>query len=91
LELIEIELLRKEVASKEDFALELFVELALCTGARLEGILNIKKKDLALSTKSVTISDFKTKSTYAGFLSQKAFRNDKSNLYHPVSERLFGK
>lgn len=27
LELIEIELLRNEVASKEDFALELFVEL----------------------------------------------------------------
>ena len=72
LELIEIELLRKEVASKEDFALELFVELALCTGARLEGILNIKKKDLALSTKSVTISDFKTKSTYTGFLSKRA-------------------
>ena len=72
LELIEIELLRKEVAGKEDFALELFVELALCTGARLEGILNIKKKDLALSTKSVAISDFKTKSTYAGFLSKRA-------------------
>ena len=64
--------MRKEVAGKEDFALELFVELALCTGARLEGILNIKKKDLALSTKSVTISDFKTKSTYTGFLSKKA-------------------
>ena len=38
LELIEIELLRNEVADKEDFALELFVKLALCTGARLEGI-----------------------------------------------------
>ena len=64
--------MRKEVASKEDFALELFVELALSTGARLEGILNIKKKDLSLSTKSVTISDFKTKSTYTGFLSKRA-------------------
>ena len=72
LELIEIELLRKEVAVKEDFALGLFIELALCTGARLEGILNIKKKDLSLSTKSVTISDFKTKSTYTGFLSKRA-------------------
>lgn len=57
---------------KKDFALELFVKLALCTGARLEGILNIKKKDLSLSTKSVTISDFKTKSTYTGFLSKRA-------------------
>ena len=72
MELIEIELLRKEVAGKKDFALGLFIELALCTGARLEGILNIKKKDLALSTKSVTISDFKTKSTYTGFLSKRA-------------------
>ena len=72
LELIEIELLRKEVAAKGDFALGLFAELALCTGARLEEILNIKKKDLALSTKSVTISDFKTRSTYMGFLSKRA-------------------
>jgi len=40
--------LRNEIANKEDFVLELFVELALCTKARLEGILNIKKKDLAL-------------------------------------------
>ena len=72
LELIEIELLRKEVAAKGDFALGLFAELALCTGARLEGILNIKKKDLALLIKSVAISDFKTKSTYTGFLSKRA-------------------
>lgn len=34
--------------------------------------MNIKKKDLALSTKSVTISDFKTRSTYMGFLSKRA-------------------
>ena len=48
------------------------MELDLSTGARLEGILNTKKKDLSLSTKSVTISDFKTKSTYTGFLSKRA-------------------
>ena len=76
LELIEIELLRKELAGKGDFALELFVELALCTGARLEGILNIKKKDISLSNMSVNITDFKSKNPenkrYTGFLSDEA-------------------
>ena len=76
LELIEIELLRKKLAGKGDFALELFVELALCTGARLEGILNIKKKDISLSNMSVNITDFKSKNPenkkYTGFLSNEA-------------------
>ena len=67
MELIEIELLRKEVAGKKDFALGLFVELALCTGARVEGILNIKKKDLSLSTKSVTMSDLRQRARIQGF------------------------
>ena len=53
--------MRKELAGKGDFALELFVELALCTGARLDGILNIKKKDISLSNMSVNITDFKAK------------------------------
>ena len=88
LELIEIELLRNEVADKEDFALELFVELALCTGARLEGILNIKKKDLALSTKSVIIRDFKTKSTYTGFLSKRALEKI-NQIYTALSPNDF--
>ena len=76
LELVEIELLRKELACKGDFALELFVELALCTGARLDGILNIKKKDISLSNMSVNITDFKSKNPenkrYTGFLSDEA-------------------
>jgi site-specific recombinase, phage integrase family len=76
LELIEIELLRKGLAGKGDFALELFVELALCTRARLDGILNIKKKDISLSNMSVNITDFKSKNPenkrYTGFLSDEA-------------------
>lgn len=76
LELIEIDLLRKEIAKKNDFALELFVELALCTGARLDGILNIKKKDISLSNMSVNLTDFKSKNPenrrYTGFLSDEA-------------------
>ena len=76
LEFIEIELLRKELARKGDFALELFVELALCTGARLDGILNIKKKDISISNMRVNITDFKSKNPenkrYTGFLSDEA-------------------
>ena len=76
LELIEIELLREELAYKGDFALELFVELALCTGARLDSILNIKKKDISLSNMSVNLTDFKSKNPenkrYTGFLSDEA-------------------
>lgn len=76
LELIEIDLLRKEIAKKNDFALELFIELALCTGARLDGILNIKKKDISLSNMSVNLTDFKSKNPenrrYTGFLSDEA-------------------
>lgn len=76
LELIEIDLLRKEIAKKNDFALELFIELTLCTGARLDGILNIKKKDISLSNMSVNLTDFKSKNPenrrYTGFLSDEA-------------------
>ncbi|QKF65168.1 tyrosine-type recombinase/integrase [Campylobacter corcagiensis] len=73
LEKIEIELLREEIKKKNDFDLELFIELALCTGARLESVLSIRKKDLSLSARSVNIIDFKAKNTsnkrYTGFLS----------------------
>ncbi|PSM51438.1 site-specific tyrosine recombinase, phage integrase family (INT_Rci_Hp1_C domain) [Campylobacter blaseri] len=88
LEIVEIDLLRKEVAKKGDFALELFIELALCTGARLEGVLNIKKKDVSLSTKSVIIKDFKTSSKYTGFLSKKAL-NMILKIYTDISANDF--
>jgi integrase len=55
---------------KDDTQLLLFVKMALCTGARLEGLLSIQKKDIDLSNGIVNLNDYKTKSTYRGFLSQ---------------------
>lgn len=92
LEKIEIDLLRNEIKKKNDFDLELFIELALCTGARLEGILNIKKKDLSLSSQSVNITDFKTKNSdkkrYTGFLSDEAL-NLINKIYNTLSPNDF--
>ena len=45
----------------------LFVKLALSTGARKGGILNIQKKDIDFSQNSVSIYDFKRGNTYTGF------------------------
>lgn len=44
-----------------------FVKLALTTGARLESVLHIQKKDINLNGNSVTIKDIKSNGTYAGF------------------------
>lgn len=92
LEKIEIDLLRNEIKKKNDFDLELFIELALCTGARLESILNIKKKDLSLSWQSVSITDFKTKNSdkkrYTGFLSDEAL-NLINKIYNALSPNDF--
>ena len=53
---------------KEDKNLNIFVHLSLSTGGRLETILNIKKKDIALHNDTVTLKDFKKDSTYTGFI-----------------------
>ncbi len=45
----------------------LFVKLALSTGARKGGLLNIQKKDIDFSQRSVKIYDFKRGNTYTGF------------------------
>lgn len=57
-------------ALTEDY--RIFVRLALCTGARLSSILNIKKSDINLTARAVTIKDLKNKSTYTGYLSDEA-------------------
>lgn len=44
-----------------------FVKLALTTGARLESVLHIQKKDINLGGNSVTITDLKSGGTYTGF------------------------
>ena len=59
--------------SKEDNGgfLELFVKLALTTGARANGILNIKKKDIDLQSDIIRIVDFKRGGVvYSGYITQ---------------------
>ena len=65
LSLDEIRQLIDEVRDNE--AVYHFVKLALTTGARLEGVLHIQKKDINLNGNSVTIHDLKSGGTYMGF------------------------
>ncbi|XPV67762.1 MAG: tyrosine-type recombinase/integrase [Halarcobacter sp.] len=53
---------------KDNEQLYLFTRLALNTGARLKAITTIKKKDLDLENKIVSLRDYKNESYYRGFL-----------------------
>lgn len=64
---------------KNDNVLTLFVELSLCTGGRVETIMNIQKKDINLINHMVTLKDFKNDSTYIGFLTDELA--DKIEIY----------
>jgi integrase len=73
LTLDEIKELEEYIENHDNFLshrelIKLFVKLSLTTGARLMGILSIKKKDIDLSHGSVNINDFKRGNTYKGFL-----------------------
>jgi len=62
----EIEQLKDEV--RHDRVLYLFVLLSVTTGARLESVLAMQKKDIDFAQSSIRINDLKNKNTYAGFL-----------------------
>jgi integrase len=66
LSIAEIQKLYKAI--ENDDRLYLFVKIALTTGARVGGILNIQIKDIDFTHNFITIKDFKTNSTYAAFL-----------------------
>jgi site-specific recombinase XerD len=52
-------------------AIELFVRLALSTGARMEGLLHIKRCDVDLQTEIIRIVDFKSGGTvYSGYITE---------------------
>ncbi len=61
----EINQLLENISEHSDIFL--FVKLALSTGARKGAILNIKKKDVDFSQKTVRLYDFKRGNTYTGF------------------------
>ena len=65
LSLEEVKQLIDEV--KDNTAVYHFVKLALTTGARLEGVLHIQKKNINISNNSVTLTDLKSGGTYTGY------------------------
>ena len=76
----EINLLRDTVKQTNDKSLYIFLELLLQTGARRFSILTLKKKDINLSSKEVSIKNHKTNTTYKGFL--------QDDLIEPLNEYL---
>ncbi len=53
---------------KDNFLVLLFIDLSIQTGARFESILLVQKKDINLTTGTITLYNTKTKTTYTGFL-----------------------
>lgn len=74
---------------RHDELLYSFTRMALATGARLEGVLHIQKKDIDLIHNKVTIKDLKSDSTYSGFFNHtlkaeisKSISSMKANDYY---------
>ncbi len=66
---------------RHDDKLYHFVKMALSTGARLEGILNIKKQDINTRHNTIRITDFKNGSIYTGYFTDDTYKAE-------VQERL---
>lgn len=64
----EIATLKESLKDKPEHLL--FVNLALCTGARLMSILSIKKKDIDIKNQTIILKDFKNGSTYQGYMDE---------------------
>ncbi|MDQ7062301.1 MAG: tyrosine-type recombinase/integrase [Sulfurimonas sp.] len=64
------EVIKYDEVNENGSVLELFVKLALTTGARTEGILHIKKRDMDLQSDIIRIIDFKRGGMiYSGYVS----------------------
>jgi integrase len=84
---------------KDDKQLFLFVKIALQTGARLNTLINIKKKDIDLKNNIISLEDYKNNSSYKGFLQNDTIEllksrlkdlksNDLIFLYHTKAKNL---
>lgn len=62
----EIKELYKKISSEK--TLKLFIQLSLSTGGRLATIMNIRKKDVKLDSRTIQLEDFKNESYYDGFI-----------------------
>jgi len=65
---------------KGNFLVNLFVDLSLQTGGRFETILHIQKKDINLTSGTVTLKNLKTSSTYTGYLQNEFLESIKEYL-----------
>jgi integrase len=74
----EVQILLEEI--KDEPVLYMFVNLALNTGARLSTVMNIQKKNIDFMNNSIVLHDFKNKSNYRGFISQKFMPYLKENV-----------
>ena len=80
LSLDEVKRLIDEVQDNE--ILYHFTKMALMTGARLESVLHIQKKDINLNANSVTIHDLKSGGTYTGFYDDAYKTEIKEHIKH---------
>lgn len=71
LTLEEVDILLEKVSSTE--TLFLFVNLALSIGARLNTIMNIQKKNIDLENKTINLYDYKNKTSYKGFITDRLY------------------
>ena len=67
---------------KDDEEIYLFTLLALSTGARLNSILSIQKRDINIAKKSIIIKDLKNSSNYQGFI--------KDDVLEPLNRAIEG-
>ncbi len=73
-----------------DKELELFTIIALTTGARLHSIMQLQNKDFNLQTKTITIKDNKSNTTYHAFITQELESKLKINPIKP-NEKIIKK
>jgi integrase len=65
----------------DDPTLFLFTKLALSTGGRFQTILNIRKIDIDLENRIITLKDFKNESTYNGYVTD-------DDLFEALSNKI---
>lgn len=84
-----LEILKNNIYNNKEYMaklIELFVKFALSTGARATSIINLKRSNIDLNTKTVQIYDTKNKSWYTSYLSSKIFNQndfDYLNSFNP--------
>ncbi len=72
--LTKVELTELVEAVEADDDLLMFVEMSLSTGGRMSAVMNITKKDINLSNKTLSLADEKGKEKYTAFLNTRVVK-----------------